>query len=151
MNFWFLVFHWQYLPDCQSSLVKLNLNDKLVQPECVERTSGEEIPQIDCLNRKEKNLESDLLESGCQEKVGWKKDVSSPEASSSMTEKEMIQAKTKAQILKTRHTQSGPLVPGAVLSHSLSERGQSSERFVRSSAMYSIKTLNLRFFICDTL
>lgn len=140
MNFWFLVFHWQYSPDCQSGLVKLNLNNKLVQPECGERTSGEELPQVDCLNRKGKNLESDLLESGCQEKVGWKKDVSSPEASSSMTEKEMLQAKTKAQMLKSRHTQSGPLMPGAVLNHSLSERGQSSERFVRSSAMYSMKT-----------
>ncbi|XP_040986745.1 serine/threonine-protein kinase BLUS1-like isoform X2 [Juglans microcarpa x Juglans regia] len=118
----------KYSPDCQSSLAKLNLNNKLVQPECGEQTSGEELPQVDCLNRKGKNLESDLLESGCQEKVGWKKDVSSPEASSSMTEKEMLQAKTKAQMLKIRHTQSGPLMPGAVLGHSLSERGQSSER-----------------------
>ncbi|KAG6636468.1 serine/threonine-protein kinase BLUS1-like isoform X2 [Carya illinoinensis] len=118
----------KYSPDCQSGLVKLNLNNKLVQPECGEQTSGEELPQVDCLNRKGKNLESDLLESGCQEKVGWKKDVSSPEASSSMTEKEMLQAKTKAQMLKSRHTQSGPLMPGAVLNHSLSERGQSSER-----------------------
>ncbi|XP_040986744.1 serine/threonine-protein kinase BLUS1-like isoform X1 [Juglans microcarpa x Juglans regia] len=122
----------KYSPDCQSSLAKLNLNNKLVQPECGEQTSGEELPQVDCLNRKGKNLESDLLESGCQEKVGWKKDVSSPEASSSMTEKEMLQAKTKAQMLKIRHTQSGPLMPGAVLGHSLSERGQSSERFVRN-------------------
>ncbi|KAF5478010.1 hypothetical protein F2P56_004604 [Juglans regia] len=118
----------KYSPDCQSSLAKLNLNNKLVQPECGEQTSGEELPQVDCLNRKGKNRESDLLESGCQEKIGWKEDVSSPEASSSMTEKEMLQAKTKAQMLKIRHTQSGPLMPGAVLGHSLSERGQSSER-----------------------
>ena len=108
----------------------MNLNNELAQPECRGQTSGEEIPQADFLNKKGKIVESDLLESGCQEKVGWRKNGSSNEASSSMSEKDVVQAKTKTQTVKCRQTQSGPLMPGAVLSHSVSERGLIPERFV---------------------
>lgn len=108
----------------------MNLNYELAQPEYRGRNSGEEKPQADVLNRKGKVVESDILESGCQEKVGWRKNGSSTEASSSMSEKDVVQAKTKTQTVKIRHTQSGPLMPGAVLSHSVSERGRISERFV---------------------
>ena len=108
----------------------MNLNYELAQPEYRGRNSGEEKPQADVLNRKGKVVESDLLESGCQEKVGWRKNGSSTEASSSMSEKDMVLAKTKTQTVKIRQTQSGPLMPGAVLSHSVSERVRISERFV---------------------
>lgn len=108
----------------------MNLNYELAQPEYRGRTSGEETPQADVLNRKGKVVESDVLESVCQEKVGWRKNGSSTEASSSMSEKDMVQAKTKTQTVKSRQTQSGPLMPGAVLSHSVSERVRISERFV---------------------
>lgn len=100
-----------------------------MQPEYRGEIIVEELPPVDCLNRKGKILESDLLESGCQEKVGWKNSGSITEASSSMSEKGMLQAKTKAQMVKSRQTQSGPLMPGAVLSHSSSERGRICERF----------------------
>lgn len=114
--------------DFQSSFGKLNLNYELAQPEYRGRNSGEEKPQADILNRKGKVVESDLLESRCQEKVGWRKNGSSTEASSSLSEKDMVQAKTKTQTVKIRQTQSGPLMPGAVLSHSVSERVRISER-----------------------
>jgi serine/threonine protein kinase len=114
--------------DFQTSFGKLNLNNELTQPECRGQTSGEEILQADFLNKKGKIVESDLLESGCQEKVGWRKNGSSNEASSSMSEKDVVQAKTKTQTVKCRQTQSGPLTPGAVLSHSVSERGLIPER-----------------------
>ncbi|GMY30628.1 serine/threonine-protein kinase BLUS1-like isoform X1 [Fagus crenata] len=114
--------------DFQTSFGKLNLNNELAQPECRGKTSGEEIPQADFLNKKGKIVESDLLESGCQEKVGWRKNGSSNEASSSMSEKDVVQAKTKTQTVKCRQTQSGPLMPGAVLSHSVSERRLIPER-----------------------
>lgn len=108
--------------DCLSRLGKLNLFEYRGQ------TRGEELLQVDCLNKKEKIVDGDSLEYGFQEKAVWKKNGPSVEASSSTSEKDMVQAKTKAQMVKSRQTQSGPLSPGAVLSHSLSERGRISER-----------------------
>ncbi|KAF5460498.1 hypothetical protein F2P56_020362 [Juglans regia] len=104
------------------------VNNELAQPEHRGQTSGAELPHVDYLNGKGKNLGSNLLESGCEEKVGSKKNGSSTGASSSMSEKDLLLAKTKAQMAKSRQTQSGPLMHGTVLSHSLSERGRSSER-----------------------
>jgi hypothetical protein len=147
----FLVFHWQDSTDCLSRLGKLNLNNELAQPECRGRTSGEELPQIDCLNRKEKIVDGDSLEYGCQEKVVWKKNGSSVEASSSTSEKDMVQAKTKTQMVQSRQTQSGPLTPGAVLSHSLSERVRISERFVMIHRLHETKYLLLFLYLLHAL
>lgn len=135
MNLLFLVFHWQDSTDCLSRLGKLNLFEYRGQ------TRGEELLQVDCLNKKEKIVDGDSLEYGCQEKAVWKKNGPSVEASSSTSEKDMVQAKTKAQMVKSRQTQSGPLSPGAVLSHSLSERGRISERFVMIHCLYETKYL----------
>jgi hypothetical protein len=86
-------------------------------------------------------VESDLLESGCPEKVTWTKNGSSNEASSSTSDKDMVQAKTKTQTVKCRQTQSGPLTPVAVLSHSVSERGRISEGFVMIFEFISISQI----------
>jgi hypothetical protein len=130
-------------------LGKLNLNNELMQPECRGRTSGEELTQVDCLNRKEQIVDGDLLEYGCPEKVIWTKNGSSVEASSSTSDKELVQAKTKTQTGKSRQTQSGPLSPVAVLNHSLSERGRISERFVIIYCLY--KNICFVFFICCSM
>lgn len=116
--------------DSHPNFAKLNLNNELAQPEHRGQNSGAELPHVDHLNGKGKNLGSDLLESGCEEKVGSKKNGSSTEASSSMAEKDLLLAKTKTQMANSRQTQSGPLMHSTVLSHSLSERGRSLERFV---------------------
>ncbi|KAG6684723.1 hypothetical protein I3842_12G076500 [Carya illinoinensis] len=114
--------------DSHPNFAKLNLNNELAQPEHRGQNSGAELPHVDHLNGKGKNLGSDLLESGCEEKVGSKKNGSSTEASSSMAEKDLLLAKTKTQMANSRQTQSGPLMHSTVLSHSLSERGRSLER-----------------------
>ncbi|KAL5750184.1 hypothetical protein ACOSP7_024787 [Xanthoceras sorbifolium] len=85
-------------------------------------------PQLsECSNRKGKIVEVDSLESGIQEKILLKKNGSSSEAMASTSEKDLMPAKVKT--VKTRQTQSGPLMPGVVLSHSASERGRNLERF----------------------
>ncbi|KAG7952815.1 hypothetical protein I3843_12G077600 [Carya illinoinensis] len=114
--------------DSHPNFAKLNLNNELAQPEHRGQNSGAELPHVDHLNGKGKNLGSDLLESGCEEKVGSKKNGSSTEASSSMAEKDLLLAKTKTQMANSCQTQSGPLMHSTVLSHSLSERGRSLER-----------------------
>lgn len=48
----------------------------------------------------------------------------------STSEKETTHPKTKTETVRSRQTQSGPLMPGIVLTHSLSERGRITERFV---------------------
>lgn len=108
----------------------MNLNNELAQPEHRGQNSSAELPHVDYLNGKGKNLGSDLMESGYEENVGLKKNGSSTEASSSTSEKDLLLAKTKAQMVKSRQTHSGPLMHGTVLSHSLSDRGRSLERFV---------------------
>lgn len=82
------------------------------------------------MSKKGKSLRSDSLESSNQEKIGQEKDISSAELMPSTSEKDMVNAKTKTQMVKGRQTQSGPLMPGVVLSHSLSDRGRSFERFI---------------------
>ncbi|CAA0811569.1 Protein kinase superfamily protein [Striga hermonthica] len=51
-----------------------------------------------------------------------------PELPPPVVEKETAQARTRNQIGRPRQTQSGPLVPAAVLSHSQSERAHNFER-----------------------
>lgn len=108
---------------------KLNENSEPYWTEYKE-VNDYEVQQVESLNKKGKVLESNILESGGQQKTAWKKNGSSSEATASTSEKDMVQAKTKNLSVKSRQTQSGPLTPGAVLSHSLSERSRIFERFV---------------------
>lgn len=77
-----------------------------------------------------------MLESGGQEKTGWKKNGSSTEATTSTSEKDMVLSKARSPSVKNRQAVSGPLMPGAVLSHSLSERGRISERSVMGCYLF---------------
>uniref|UniRef100_A0A2P2LGD5 Uncharacterized protein MANES_02G003400 n=1 Tax=Rhizophora mucronata TaxID=61149 RepID=A0A2P2LGD5_RHIMU len=92
---------------------------------------GNELMQPESLNRKGKYLEGESLETGFPDKTGWKRNGSSAETSTeakvSTSEKEIMQA--KAKMMKGRQTQSGPLMPSAVLCHAAPERGRTSERF----------------------
>ncbi|EOY23910.1 Serine/threonine-protein kinase fray2 isoform 2 [Theobroma cacao] len=111
---------------CESSLGKLNLNREVSQAE----TGGPrnvDLSQSDCLNGKGKNLECDIVEAGCQETVGLRKNGSSIDVMASTSERDVVL--TRAKTVKPRQTQSGPLTPGAVLNHSSSERVRNSERF----------------------
>ncbi|GKV04007.1 hypothetical protein SLEP1_g16225 [Rubroshorea leprosula] len=114
------------MADYQYNLKK-NLSRGLYQAESIGQISADQSQQSDCLNRKGKNLESDIVEAVSQEEVALKKPVSSIEVSTSSSERDIVQTKTK--VVKTRQTQSGPLTPGIVLNHSLSDKAQNFERF----------------------
>ena len=127
----------------QSSSVKVNSDSEIQQAEYNRQLSGGELPQANNFIRKGKLPESDLLETSSLEKVGWKRNGSSSEAKASTSESIMAQAKAKT--LKSRQTHSGLLMPGTVLSQSLSERGRTFERFVVFffSFFYSINKICL--------
>ncbi|KAJ8764839.1 hypothetical protein K2173_010304 [Erythroxylum novogranatense] len=93
-------------------------SDSIVQKvEYTSQTGGNELLQSDSLVRKGKLPENGLQD---QEKDDPRKNGLS-EVSASTTEKEIMQVRAKT--MKVRQTQSGPLVPGAVLNLSSSERG----------------------------
>lgn len=104
----------------------MNSNSEIL---CEGQSSGDKLLQGECLNNKGKILECDVQESGFQEKTGLKKNGSLTEATTSTIEKEMVMPRTRTPV-KVRQTCSGPLMPGAVLTHSASERGRLSERFI---------------------
>ena len=115
---------------------KLNSNTELPLGDSRGKIS-DKVQQAEYLNKKGKVLECDILESGCQEKTGWKKNGSSTEATTSASEKDVVLSKARSQSVKSRQALSGPLVPGSVLSHSLSEKGRIAERFVMDHFSYS--------------
>ncbi|XP_059644214.1 serine/threonine-protein kinase BLUS1-like isoform X2 [Cornus florida] len=80
-------------------------------------------------SKKGKVPESDLLESDNQGKTGLEKNRSRTELLPSTSEKIAVQAKTKTLTGKSHQTQSGPLIPGRVLSHSMSERERNFDRW----------------------
>ncbi|CAA2956523.1 serine threonine- kinase fray2 [Olea europaea subsp. europaea] len=77
-----------------------------------EKINGDEVPVVDSLSMKEKVVENDILDSDNQGKTGINESV----------------AKTRIHMAKPRQTQSGPLMPGVVLSNSKSERTRNLER-----------------------
>lgn len=115
---------------------KLNSNTELPLGDSRGKIS-DKVQQAEYLNKKGKVLECDILESGCQEKTGWKKNGSSTEATTSASEKDVVLSKARSQSVKSRQALSGPLTPGSVLSHSLSEKGRIAERFVKDHFSYS--------------
>ncbi|CAL5442792.1 unnamed protein product [Camellia sinensis] len=82
----------------------------------------------ECLSNKGKVSESDLLESDYQGKIDLEKNGSRTEPLPSTSEKDIVLAKIKTSASKSRQTQSGPLMPGIVLNHSVTERGHIFER-----------------------
>ncbi|CAN6585793.1 unnamed protein product [Malus baccata var. baccata] len=119
----------------RSSLGKLNENNESYWTDYKGEINGDESQQVECLNKKGKDIESNLSESAGQQKTGWKKNESSSEAIASTSEKDTVQAKPKTLIVKSRQTLSGPLTPGSVLSHSLSEKGRIFERSVNENQL----------------
>lgn len=63
-----------------------------------------------------------------------KRNGSVAEATSSTSENDIGASKIKSQSVKLGKTQSGPLVPGSVLGHSLSEKGRAFERYILFSS-----------------
>lgn len=114
----------------QASMKNFNSCNESYQDEHGVGASGQGLSQVECLSKKGNSMESDMLKAGLQEKTGWKRNGTSNEAEASTSGQDIVQGKTKTQLPKGRQTQSGPLLPGTVLSHSLSERVRGSERFV---------------------
>ncbi|KAF5734956.1 serine/threonine-protein kinase BLUS1-like isoform X1 [Tripterygium wilfordii] len=114
------------LKEYEFSLSRSNLNSELAQDEARGKANDSE-HQSENVNKKGKTLEFEILEPVGQQKTNWKKDGTSTEASASTSEKDIVQAMNKT--IKSRQTQSGPLMPGIALSHSSSEKGCTHERF----------------------
>jgi len=106
----------------------MSLNSETSPVEHKRLLSSDQVSHSHSVDRKGKVLETEIVDSRCLENVSLKKNGSCTEVISSALEKNMVQA--KATTVKTRQTQSGPLMPGIVLNHSHSERSRISERFV---------------------
>ncbi|KAK4400251.1 Serine/threonine-protein kinase fray2 [Sesamum angolense] len=106
-----------------SSLVKTVTTSNNIDRE---KANGNEVLVAE--SQTKKVYESDLTASDNQGKNGLKKSASKAELLPPILEKDAAQAKTKSQTGRPRQTQSGPLMPGTVLSHSLSERTRQLER-----------------------
>ncbi|KAK7306850.1 hypothetical protein VNO77_44810 [Canavalia gladiata] len=115
--------------DSQSGTSKIN-PEKLLQDKITAEVGTVGIKQNEqneYLNKK-KILESDIRESKLPKNVIWKRNESITEATTSSVEKNIGTGKIKGQPVKSRQTQSGPLLPGTVLSPSSLERGRTLER-----------------------
>ncbi|KAL1556402.1 non-specific serine/threonine protein kinase [Salvia divinorum] len=77
-------------------------------------------------------------------KTDMKKSNSKSELPASLVENEGVQAKTKNQTGRARQTQSGPLVPGSVLSNSQSERARKFERHEIDNHLVAEKSQQVR-------
>ncbi|XP_044477240.1 serine/threonine-protein kinase BLUS1-like isoform X2 [Mangifera indica] len=110
--------------DFQFSYGKSNSNAEFSQTENIEQS--DQLQLSESLNNKGKSPEIESLEPEIKEKIVIKKIGSSIEAMASNSEKDSML--TKAKTVKSRQTQSGPLMPGVKLTHSLSERGRNSDR-----------------------
>ncbi|KAK6783490.1 hypothetical protein RDI58_021287 [Solanum bulbocastanum] len=93
-----------------------------------EQESVGEVPVAEYEIKKGKDLESSTPDSDHWEKNGLKKNASKTELPPLTSERDALLAKSRTQTPKARQSQSGPLMAGAVLSHSASERVRSSER-----------------------
>lgn len=95
-----------------------------------EKINGDEVLVVESQTNKGQTSESYLKEYDTKAKTDTKKSDSKSELPPSLIEKEGAQAKTRNQTGRARQTQSGPLVPGMVLSNSQSERARNFERFI---------------------
>ncbi|XP_030530221.1 serine/threonine-protein kinase BLUS1-like isoform X2 [Rhodamnia argentea] len=112
--------------DCRSSLGQLGTSSELLPAESKGNLNGDEVPSTECLNRKGKIHQSDLVEFARPGKVSLKKNGRN-EMMPSTSEMD-LKAKVKSQTMKSRQTHSGPLMQNVVLGHSLSDKIRTSER-----------------------
>nr|XP_011470901.1 PREDICTED: serine/threonine-protein kinase dst1 isoform X2 [Fragaria vesca subsp. vesca] len=121
-------FSYKVANDWKSSLGKLNDKNERPWTDCKSEVNGDDAQQVECVNRKGKLLDNDILESSGQQGTDWTKNGSSSEAIASTSETDTSQAKPRIVAVKSRQSRSGPLTPGGVLNHSLSEVGRIFER-----------------------
>lgn len=95
-----------------------------------EKINGDEVLEVESQTNKGKTSESDMKEYDTKAKTDIMKSDSKSELPPPLVEKEEAQAKTRNQTSRPRQTQSGPLMPGIVLSNSQSERARNFERFI---------------------
>lgn len=96
-----------------------------------EKINGDEVLIVESRTNEGQTSESDMKEYYAKAKPDMKQSDSKPEQPPSV-EKEGALTKTKSQTGRPRQTQSGPLVPGMVISNSHSERARNFERFILS-------------------
>ncbi|XP_051145147.1 uncharacterized protein LOC127261043 isoform X2 [Andrographis paniculata] len=92
-----------------------------------EKTNGIEVSGLENHAKKGKASESDLTEHDYRGKTGMKRSGSITDLTQPMVEKDTT-TKIRNQTGRPRQTQSGPLAPGTVLSHSIPERPRNLER-----------------------
>ncbi|KAK7393840.1 hypothetical protein VNO78_22404 [Psophocarpus tetragonolobus] len=127
--------------DSQSGTRKLN-SVKSPQNKITSQVGAIDIKQSEqseYLNKKEKIIESEIWEPEFPKNIVWTRNGSIKEASTSTVQKDISVNKIKTQSVKSRQTQSGPLLPGAVISHSLSERGWTLERLENENQLLGEK------------
>ncbi|KAK7327213.1 hypothetical protein VNO80_31578 [Phaseolus coccineus] len=116
--------------DSQSSNGKMNLEkspmNKITSQEGA--IDIEETEQSEYLNKNKKIPESEIQELGFPKNIFWERNVSTSKATASNVEKDIIMTKTKGQMVKSRQTHSGPLLPVTILNHSKLEREGISTR-----------------------
>ncbi|EYU33483.1 hypothetical protein MIMGU_mgv1a0199023mg, partial [Erythranthe guttata] len=95
---------------------------------CWEKTNGNDVPVVESPMNKGNVSKRDLTEYDNEEKKELKKSESKAELPPMVDkDKEAALAKTRNQTGRPRETQSGPIMPGAMLSHSMSDRARNTE------------------------
>ncbi|KAL1556397.1 non-specific serine/threonine protein kinase [Salvia divinorum] len=109
-----------------------------------EKVNGDELLVVENQTNNGQTCESDIKEFDNKAKTDMKKSNSKSELPASLVENEGVQAKTKNQTGRARQTQSGPLVPGMVLSNSQSERARKFERHEIDNHLVAEKSQQVR-------
>ncbi|XP_031094581.1 serine/threonine-protein kinase BLUS1 isoform X1 [Ipomoea triloba] len=109
----------EVISNSRENVAGLSTNQNIVSSDQTRASEG----QI----KKGKDLESGLLDSD-QRKNELKKNGSKTELPPLTSDKDVVQTKTRNLTGKPRQSQSGPLMPGTVLSHSTAERARNIER-----------------------
>ncbi|KAL1556404.1 non-specific serine/threonine protein kinase [Salvia divinorum] len=109
-----------------------------------EKVNGNELLVVENQTNNGQTCESDIKEFDNKAKTDMKKSNSKSELPASLVENEGVQAKTKNQTGRARQTQSGPLVPGSVLSNSQSERARKFERHEIDNHLVAEKSQQVR-------
>ncbi|XP_047969850.1 serine/threonine-protein kinase BLUS1-like [Salvia hispanica] len=137
----------------EEDIIRFNMNQKSASdsvPKPVvhnidsERINGDEVLVVESQTNKGQTSESDMREYDANAKTDTMKSESKSELAASLVEKEGVQAKTRNQTGRARQTQSGPLVPGMVLSNSLSERARNFERYENDGYLVAEKSQQVR-------
>nr|GLL27519.1 serine/threonine-protein kinase BLUS1-like isoform X2 [Ipomoea trifida] len=109
----------EVISNSRENVAGLSTNQNIVSSDQTRASEG----QI----KKGKDLESGLLDSD-HRKNELKKNGSKTELPPLTSDKDVVQTKTRNLTGKPRQSQSGPLMPGTVLSHSTAERARNIER-----------------------